>query len=377
MFVYYIYFRGFILVQKGKKWYNVQIKIKTKMYKLDKLFRTAVQYKASDIYISTGSKPVLRINGDLITINEHPELTKKVAEEYLLEILTPDQKKRFEQTLDLDFSIDIETIARFRVNLFAQRKGISAVFRLIPETVLTMDELSLPSQLKKATTFKNGLVIVTGPTGSGKTTTMASMINEINRNQKKHIVTIEDPIEYVHKNNQSIIQQREVGTHTHSFQKALKSALRESPDVILLGEMRDLETMQQAITAAETGHLVFATLHTRGCANSVNRIIDAFPADQQNQVRAQLSESLKAVFWQNLIKTKDEKGRVAGFEIMFVNNAIANMVRKGTTHQINSVIETSTKEGMQTMKKSVTDLFQAGIITEEKAYENIPKEFEG
>lgn len=346
------------------------------MYKLEKIFRTAVQYKASDIYISTGSKPVLRINGDLIKIEDHPELTKKMAEEYLLEILTPEQKKRFEQTLDMDFSLDIETISRFRVNMFVQRKGISAAFRLIPEIVHTMDELGLPPQLKKATTFKNGLVIVTGPTGSGKTTTLASMINEINRNQKKHIVTIEDPIEYVHKNNQSFIQQREVGTHTHSFQKALKSGLRESPDVILLGEMRDIETMQQAITAAETGHLVFTTLHTRGCANSVNRIIDSFPPEQQNQIRAQLSESLRAVFWQTLIKTKDEKGRIAAFEIMFANNAIANMIRKSTTHQINSVIETSTKEGMQTMKKSLTDLLQAGLITEEDAYANIPKEFE-
>ncbi|MFH1218669.1 MAG: PilT/PilU family type 4a pilus ATPase, partial [Candidatus Peregrinibacteria bacterium] len=247
------------------------------MYKLDKLFRTSVQYKASDIYISTGCKPALRINGDIIQVQEHPELTKKMAEEYLLEILTPEQKKTFEQTLDLDFSLEIETIARFRVNMFVQRKGISAVFRLINETVPTLDELNLPTQLKKATTFKSGLVIVTGPTGSGKTTTLASMLNEINRNQKKHIITIEDPIEYVHKNNQSIIQQREVGVHTHSFQRALKSVLRESPDVIMLGEMRDVETMQQAITAAETGHLVLATLHTRGCANSINRIIDAFP----------------------------------------------------------------------------------------------------
>lgn len=346
------------------------------MYKLSKIFRTAVQYQASDIYIAAGIKPMLRINGDIIKIEEHAELTKKMAEEYLLEIMTPEQKKRFEQTLDIDFSLDLETIARFRVNMFVQRKGISAVFRLIPENVMTMDELGLPAQLKKATTFKNGLVIVTGPTGSGKTTTLAAMVNEINRNNKKHIITIEDPIEYVHKNNQSIVQQREVGVHTHSFQKALRGALRETPDVILLGEMRDNETMQQAITAAETGHLVFATLHTRGCADSINRIIDAFPSDQQNQIRAQLSESLKAVFWQTLIKTKDEKGRVGAFEIMFANNAIANMVRKGTTHQINSVIETSTKEGMQTMKKALTDLFEAGIITEENVYLNMPKDFE-
>lgn len=346
------------------------------MYKLDKIFRTGVQYHASDIFISTGVKPTLRINGELIQIEEHPILTKKMAEEYLLEILSPEQKIRFEQTLDLDFSLDIETIARFRVNLFVQRKGIAAAFRIIPENVMSLDELNLPTQLKKTTTFKNGLVIVTGPTGSGKTTTLAALINEINKNQKKHIITIEDPIEYVHKNNKSMIHQREVGTHTHSFQKALRSALRENPDVILLGEMRDLETMQQAITAAETGHLVFATLHTSGCANSINRIIDAFPSDQQNQIRAQLSESLKAVFWQTLIKTKDEKGRIGAIEIMFVNNAVANMIRKGTTYQINSVIETSTKEGMQTMKKGVTDLYQAGLISEENAMANIPPEFE-
>ncbi len=346
------------------------------MYKLEKIFRTGVQYHASDIFIATGAKPILRLNGDLIQIEEHPVLTKKMAEEYLLEIMTDEQKKHFEQTLDFDFSLEIENIARFRVNVFVQRKGISAAFRLIPENVLSLDELNLPAQTKKATTFKNGLVIVTGPTGSGKTTTLAAMVNEINRNQKKHIITIEDPIEYVHKNNRSVIQQREVGTHTHSFQKALRSSLRESPDVILLGEMRDLETMQQAITAAETGHLVLATLHTSGCANSINRIIDAFPADQQNQIRAQLSESLRAVFWQTLIKTKDDKGRVGALEIMFVNNAVANMIRKGTTHQINSVIETSSKEGMQTMKKAVTDLFQAGLITEENAMSNIPPEFE-
>lgn len=346
------------------------------MAKLDKIFRTATQYQASDIYIATGAKPTLRINGDMVPIAEHPELTKKMAEEYLLDILTPDQKKRFEQSLDMDFSLDIETIARFRVNIFVQRKGISAVFRLISEKVRTLDELNMPAQFKRATTLPSGLVIITGPTGCGKTTSLAAMIHEINRTQKKHIITIEDPVEYVHKNDVSIIQQREVGVHTHTFQKALRSALREAPDVILLGEMRDLETIQMALTAAETGHLVFATLHTRGCANSTNRIIDAFPPEQQNQVRAQLSESLRAVFWQKLIKTKDGKGRVGAYEIMFVNNAIGNLIRKSNTHQINSVIETSTKEGMQTMKKSVTDLFQSGLISEESALLNIPKEFE-
>lgn len=347
------------------------------MYQLEKIFRTALQYHASDVFIATGVKPALRINGDIIKIEEHPVLTKKMAEEYLLEILSPDQKKKFEQSLDIDFSLEIETIARFRVNMFVQRKGISAVFRLISENVMTMDELGLPIQMKKATSFKNGLVIITGPTGSGKTSTLASMINEINRNQKKHIITVEDPIEYVHQNNQAIIQQREVSTHTHSFAKALRASLRENPDIIMLGEMRDLETMQQALTAAETGHLVFATLHTMGCADSINRIVDSFPSAQQNQIRTQLAESLKAIFWQTLIKTKDEKGRVAAIEIMFCNNAVSNMIRKGTTHQINSVIETSTKEGMQTMKKALTDLLQSGLITEENALLNMPREFEG
>jgi twitching motility protein PilT len=346
------------------------------MYKLDKIFRTAVKYKASDIFIATGAKPALRINGDIITVDDHQVLSKKMAEDYLLEILNDNQKKTFEQTLDIDFSIDIEDITRFRVNMFVQRKGISAVFRIIPETVKSMDELGMPQQLKKIQKMKKGLVIVTGPTGSGKTTTLAAMVNEVNKNEKKHIITIEDPIEYVHKNQKSIVQQREVGIHTISFQKALKASLRENPDVILVGEMRDLETMQLAITAAETGQLVLATMHTSGCANSVNRIVDAFPFEQQNQVRSQLSESLAAVVWQSLIKTKDKKGRVAGLEIMFNNNAIANMIRKQSTHQINSVIETSTKEGMQTMKKAVTDLFHAGLITEEAALENIPKEFE-
>lgn len=348
----------------------------TQLQHLSKIFRTAVQYKASDIFISTGARPVLRINGDLVTITEHPILSKSMAENYLLETMTEQQRKEFAESQDIDFSLDLENICRFRVNLFVQRKGISGVFRLIPENVVSMEELGLPAQLKKATTFKNGLVIVTGPSGSGKTTTLNSMIHEINRNQKKHIITIEDPIEYVHKNQKSLIQQREVGVHTHSFNAALRGSLRENPDIILIGEMRDIETMSYAIRAAETGHLVFATLHTMGCADSVNRIIDSFPHEQQNQIRSQLSESLRAVFWQTLIKTRDNKGRIAALEIMFSNSAVGNLIRKSATHQINSVIETSTKEGMQTMKKALSDLFQAGLITEEAALQNMPKEFE-
>jgi twitching motility protein PilT len=346
------------------------------MLLLDKIFRTALQYKASDIYVTSGSKPVLRINGDLIFIEEHPALTKKMAEEYLLEIMNEEQKKAFAASLDLDFSIDIENIARFRVNMFVQRKGIAAAFRLIPEVVYSLDELGLPEQLKKVSKLSNGLVIVTGPTGSGKSTTMAAVLNEINESDAMHIITVEDPIEFVHQNKKSIFEQREVHTHTKSFQRALKSVLREDPDVVYIGEMRDLETIALAITAAETGQLVLATLHTSGAAKSVDRIIDAFPPEQQNQIRTQLSESLRAVIWQNLLKTKDGKGRIAALEIMFNNNAIANMIRKSKTHQINSAIETGFKEGMQTMKKSVTDLLEADLISEEEALLHIPPEFE-
>ncbi|MFA7277555.1 MAG: type IV pilus twitching motility protein PilT [Candidatus Gracilibacteria bacterium] len=344
--------------------------------KLDKIFRTAIQYKASDIFISTGSKPILRINGDLIAVEDHPILTKQMAEDYLLETLNEIQKKKFEQTLDLDFSLEIENIGRFRVNMFVQRKGISAAFRIIPEVVFSLDELALPQQIRQITQLKQGLVIITGPTGSGKSTTLAAIANEINEKQSKHIITIEDPIEFTHENKKSMFEQREVGTHTASFAKALKASVRENPDIIIVGEMRDLETMSLAITAAETGHLVLATMHTSGAARSVDRIIDAFPPSQQNQIRTQLAESLKAVVWQNLLKTKDRKGRLAALEIMFVNNAISNMIRKEKTFQINSAIETGLRDGMQTMKKAVMDLLQADLITEEDAMANIPPEFE-
>lgn len=344
--------------------------------KLSKIFRTAVQYNASDIYITTGSKPVLRINGDLVRIEELEPFTKKSAEEYLLEIMTEEQRRHFAKQLDLDFSIDIESIGRFRVNMYVQRKGIGAIFRVIPNKIFAMDELSLPEQLKSIPKFQNGLVIVTGPTSSGKSTTLSALVNEINVNQSKHIITIEDPIEFIHESKKSVIDQREVGTHTLSFQRALKSSLREDPDVILIGEMRDLETISLAITAAETGHLVLATLHTSGAAKSIDRIIDAFPSDQQNQIRTQLAEALKAVVWQNLLKTKDRKGRIGAFEILFGNHAIANMIRKGTTHQIGSVLETSTQEGMQTMKKSLEDLMQADLVDEEEALAYMPREID-
>jgi twitching motility protein PilT len=259
--------------------------------------------------------------------------------------------------------------------MFVQRKGIGACFRVIPTNVHTLAELGLPDKLKEISLSENGLVLVTGPTGSGKSTTLAAMVNEVNvSSAPSHIITIEDPIEYLHENNKSVIDQREVGTHTLSFQNALRSALREDPDVILVGEMRDLETIALALTAAETGHLVFATLHTNGAAASIDRIIDAFPTNQQNQIRMQLAASLRAVIWQTLLKTKDGNGRVAGLEIMINNSAVANMIRKNKTHQLNSAIETGFKEGMQTMKKSITELLEGGIIDEETAQNAMPEE---
>lgn len=344
--------------------------------KLDKIFRTAVEYKASDIYISTGSKPIIRIHGNLVEIQEHAPLTEIQAEEYIYETMNELQKETFKKKLDLDFAIEIDGVARMRVNVFVQRKGISAVFRVIPSKILTMDELGLPPQLKKIPQFGSGLVLMTGPTGSGKSTTLASIVHHINTSQKAHIITVEDPIEFVHENRLSVIDQREVGSHTQSFSNALRASLREDPDVLLVGEMRDLETISLALTAAETGHLVLATLHTSGAAKAIDRIIDAFPPEQQAQIRTQFSESLKAVIWQNLLTRRDGKGRVASHEILFNNHAVANLIRKSKTYQVQSVLETGTQEGMQTMERSLKDLLAQGLITEETAQEYMPAHFE-
>lgn len=341
---------------------------------LDKIFHTAMAYKASDIYITVGSKPVLRINGQLTFIDEHEVLTKETAEQYIFETMTELQKKKFTEKMDIDFALELPGIARFRVNAFYQRKGVGAVFRLIPPVVKTMDELGIPLQLKRVAQLPSGIVLVTGPTGSGKSTTLAALINEINAKQREHIITIEDPIEFVHDNKLSVVDQREVGAHTESFASSLRASLREDPDVILVGEMRDLETISLAITAAETGHLVFATLHTRGAANAVDRIIDAFPAGQQNQIRIQFAESLRCVVWQTLLKRKDGEGLVGAYEILFNNHAVANMIRQSKTYQISSALETGINEGMQTMKRSVMGLVEQGIISDETAAEVLPEE---
>ena len=342
--------------------------------KLDKLFHTAVEYKASDLYITTGSKPVLRIHGDLILVEEHPVVAKETAQDYIFETMNEAQKKFFLGNLDIDYALEIPEIARFRVNAFFQRKGIGAAFRLIPNKVQSMDELALPTQLKKIPLMQNGIVLVTGPTGSGKSTTLAAIVNEINVTQRQHIITIEDPIEFTHENKLCVVDQREIGNHTNSFAKALRATLREDPDVILIGEMRDLETMALAITAAETGHLVFATLHTSGATKAIDRVIDAFPPQQQNQIRVQFSESLKCVIWQTLLKRRDGKGRAAAYEILFNNHAVANMIRESKTYQIPSAMETGTAEGMQTMKHAFSSLVEQGLITEETAQEAMPEE---
>ena len=331
---------------------------------LQKLLQTAIKYKASDIYISVGIKPSLRIHGKIVPIQQHPILSKTMAEKYIGELMNDKQRDDFSKTLDIDFAINIKGLSRFRVNVFMQSKGIGAVLRIIEQDIKSIDELNLPSQLKKLANLKQGIVLVTGPTGQGKSTTLAAIINEVNANKEHNIITIEDPIEFLHANNKSIIQQREVGKHTKDYQSALKGVLREAADVILVGEMRDAATISLALTAAETGHLVLSTLHTSGAAKTVDRIIDTFASDQQNQIRNQLSESLQAVVWQQLLPLADGKGRTAGLEIMLKNNAISNLIREGKTFQIKSVLETNQAEGMQTMQSAIEKLHNQGFITE-------------
>ena len=338
---------------------------------VDKILRTAVEYGASDVFISCGSKPALRINGRLVTVDRHAVIDEMIFEEYLNSLTMDEQRKKFEETRDIDFSVNIEDLGRFRVNMFVQRKGPSAVLRPIPNNIKSIDELKLPTQLKNIARMESGLILVTGPTGSGKSTTLAAMINEINRESAEHIITIEDPIEFVHENRMSVIEQREVGTHTDGFGAALRAALREDPDVILVGEMRDLETIAMAVTAAETGHLVFATLHTSGAPNTIDRIIDVFPPNQQSQIKTQLAISLKAVIWQKLIPTMDGKTRIPAIEIMMNTSAIANLIRKGTTYQIYSTMETGIREGMQTMPMALRALVKQGLITEDQMMYNL------
>ncbi len=337
------------------------------MAKIDALFRMMREQGASDLHLSTGNPPIFRQHGEMVRLNfkalGHDELVT-----ILFEILSDKQKAHFEETKDLDFAYTVPDLARFRGNIMMTHRGVAAVFRIIPTKILSADELGLPEGVRRMTNFKKGLVLVTGPTGSGKSTTLAGMIDLINSTRKEHILTFEDPLEFIHENKLSLLNQRQIGEHTESFATALRAALREDPDVILVGEMRDLTTIQLAMSAAETGHLVFGTLHTSTAAKTVDRIIDVFPTDQQEQVRAMLSESLKGVICQQLLKTAEGHGRVAALEIMLGTPAIANLIREGKTFQIPSIMQTAKKDGMQLMDQHLLDLLKTKKVNPEEAY---------
>ena len=330
------------------------------------LFDLVQKEQASDLLISAGAPPILRIHGQLYRSRTDvltPEQTKKL----IYDFLTKEQRARFEKHRELDFSLAVGRRHRFRVNVYLQKQSVTAALRPIPEKIPQLDELGLPDVVTELSEATQGLVLVTGPTGHGKTTTQAAIIHEINTNRACHIITIEDPIEYVHVHKRSIVDQREIGGDTDSFPTALKYILRQDPDVILIGEMRDLETIKAALTAAETGHLVFATLHTNDAIQTVDRIIDVFPGGEQQQIRFQLSMTLLAIISQRLLPRADEPGRVMACEMLRNNTAIANLIREGKTHQIYSVVETSTREGMITLDRSLKQLYEEGMIKYEDA----------
>ena len=336
------------------------------MTKIEPLFNKMIENNASDLHLSVGSKPRIRKHGELEEL-DYEVLTEEVLKEMLFEIISDDQQSKFIENNDLDFGYEIPS-GRFRSNYFRQKRGISAVFRHIPAEILSLEQLKLPDQVYKFTELNQGLVLVTGPTGSGKSTTLAAIIDYINTNKNYHILTVEDPVEFTHNNKASLISQREVGAHVNSFAAALRAALREDPDVILIGEMRDLETIELAITAAETGHLVFGTLHTSSASKTIDRIIDAFPAGQQAQIRTMLSESLKGVLTQQLLRKADGSGRIAAVELLFTNMAISNLIREAKTHQIPSVIQMGKTEGMQLLDQTIMDYVMQKIISREEAY---------
>ncbi|HDH10979.1 MAG TPA: type IV pilus twitching motility protein PilT [Nitrospirae bacterium] len=337
------------------------------MAKIDAFFNYMIEHNASDLHLSTGAKPRIRKHGELEDM-DYPELRNDTLKELLFEIATEEQQKTFLARKDLDFAYEIPGKARFRANYFDQKRGMGAVFRVIPTEILSVEELGLPQQILKLTDLSRGLVLVTGPTGSGKSTTLAAIIDYVNINRKEHILTIEDPVEFVHENKGCLVNHREIGNHTDSFATALRAALREDPDVILVGEMRDLETIELAMTAAETGHLVFGTLHTSSASKTIDRIIDAFPAGQQAQIRTMLSESLKGVLCQQLLKRSDQPGRLAALEILFCNTAIANLIREAKTFQIPSMIQTGKGAGMQLMDQAIMEFLMKKQVSPEEAY---------
>jgi twitching motility protein PilT len=330
------------------------------------LLAFSVKNKASDLHLSAGLPPMIRVHGDIRKINV-PAMDHSEVHDMVYDIMNDGQRKVYEETLECDFSFEIPNLARFRVNAFNHNRGSGAVFRTIPSKILTLEQLNCPAIFKDIADTPRGICLVTGPTGSGKSTTLAAMIDYINDKEFGHILTVEDPIEFVHQSKKCLINQREVGPHTLSFNNALRSALREDPDVILVGELRDLETIRLALTAAETGHMVFGTLHTSSAAKTVDRIIDVFPAAEKEMVRSMLSESLRAVISQTLLKTKDEQGRVAAHEIMIGTPAIRNLIRENKIPQMYSAIQTGQNVGMQTLDQNLQDLVKRGVVSASEA----------
>lgn len=334
------------------------------MAQIDKLFKVMIAQNASDLHLSAGAPPYLRVHGEMMRM-DHPSLNSEAVQSLVFEILSEKQRKQFIDNWELDCSYQVDGLGRFRVNVFMQRRGLGAVFRVIPTEISTIQELGLPNTLLKLVDVPRGLILVTGPTGSGKSTTLAALLHTINKTRKEHILTVEDPIEFVHENQQSLINQREVTSHTKTFSNALKAALREDPDIILVGEMRDIETISLALTAAETGHLVFGTLHTNSAAKTVDRIIDAFPEAQQAQVRVMLAESLRGVIAQTLFPRADKPGRIAALEILINNFAISNLIRENKTYQIPSTMQTNSGEGMITFEAYLKKLLTEGKVSKE------------
>ncbi len=336
---------------------------------LNGLLIQVLERKCSDLHMTTGAPPTLRLNGQLVPMDGYPELTAPILQKLLYSIITQKQREKFEEVLELDFAYSVPGRARFRVNLYRQRDAVGAAFRLIPYEIKKLEDLGIPQTIANFSMLPRGFVLVTGPTGSGKSTTLASLVDLANRSRRDHIMTVEDPIEFLHQHQSCLVNQREVGEDTHSFGAALKHVLRQDPDIILVGEMRDLETISVALTAAETGHLVFATLHTQDAAQTIDRIIDVFPPHQQQQVRVQLAGALQGVVCQTLCRTYDGTGRIAAVEVLVATNAIRNLIREGKTHQIYSALQAGAKFGMQTLDQNLADLVKAGKITYETGLE--------
>src|SRR5512147_1313200 len=345
---------------------------------ISELLAFVVKNKASDLHLSSGLPPMIRVHGDVRRINL-PALEHKDVHGMVYDIMNDGQRKFYEENLECDFSFAVPNLARFRVNAFVQQRGAAAVMRTIPTKVLSLEELKAPKIFTEISEYPRGIVLVTGPTGSGKSTTLAAMINHISDNEEGHILTIEDPIEFVHESKKCVINQREVGPHTLSFANALRSALREDPDVVLVGELRDLETIRLALTAAETGHLVFGTLHTSSAAKTIDRVVDVFPAAEKEMVRAMLSESVVAVISQTLLKVKDGNGRVAAHEIMVGTPAIRNLIRENKVAQMYSMIQTGQQFGMQTLDQTLLELVRRNVVSiaEARQYAKTPESFVG